>query len=199
MIDDNDTAGDKPSVIPAAAAKAFAKHQRQTAQQAEAEAAAEAEREELARIRATTAAARRAELTRIADVESEDDGIKRNAAGHFLPGQTANAGGHTRAQRRIVRMLEGLSEEAVLKLADLMHSTDERVALEATKEIIRRVAPPPPKPREDTVINVSVADSAAHLAALKARVATRLKPTEVIDVTPEPAAALPAPEGNDRR
>src|SRR5207248_2677067 len=123
---------------------------------------AEAEREELARIRAATAAARRAELTRLANAESEDDGIKRDAAGHFIPGQTANAGGKTRAQRRIVRLLEGLSETAVLKLADLMESDDEKISLAACIEIVRRVAPPTPKPKDgDVNVQVNVGVSAA--------------------------------------
>lgn len=120
------------------------------------------------------------------------DDIEREADGRWRKGHNPNPGGVTRAQARIARMLEDMTEEAARRLRELMASPDEAVALGAVKEWLHRVAPPPPKAAPPVNVNVNLNDAAAHIAVLRARVEAR-KPT-VIDATPVAPAtsALPA-------
>jgi hypothetical protein len=133
---------------------------------------------------------------------TQDD--NRDTNGRWQKGHSANAGGLTRSQKRIERMLEGLDEEAVNRLRELMHSPDESIALGAVKEYLHRVAPPPPK-AAPVAVNVALNDlrseQEAHLAALRRRIEARraTQAAAVLDVTPDAAtvAALPAPKGEE--
>lgn len=130
---------------------------------------------------------------------SNDD--NRDDAGRWKQGgPSPNPGGMTRTQARIMRALENMSDGAAQRLWELMHSSDEKIAIAAVSEYYKRMAPPPPRQAKD--VNITVNAASTHLAALKARVANR-PPVQadpvVIDVEPvAPAAsALPAPKGNE--
>jgi hypothetical protein len=116
-------------------------------------------------------------------------------------GPSPNPGGMTRTQARIMRALEGMSEGAAQRLWELMHSSDEKVAVAAVSEYFKRMAPPPPKAAQPVAVNVNVDSAAAHLAAMRARIEARKVPA-VVDVEPEATApALPvrssAPAGTN--
>jgi hypothetical protein len=121
--------------------------------------------------------------------------VQREADGRWKKGHNPNAGGLTRAQARVARMLEDMSEEAAQRLLELMRSGDEKIALGAVSEWMKRVAPPPPKAAPPVNINVGVDDAAAYLAVMRARAAAR-KATMVLEASPVASAAasmLPAP------
>jgi hypothetical protein len=121
----------------------------------------------------------------------------RDPNGRWQKGHSANAGGLTRQQARIARMLEDMTEDAAQRLRELMASRDEQIALGAVKEWLHRMAPPPPK-QPPVSVNVALGgdNGAAHLAALRARMEARraFAATPVIDLRPDAAvAALSAP------
>jgi hypothetical protein len=97
----------------------------------------------------------------------------RTADGKWLPGGSPNAGGLTRQQQRVVRMLEDMTPHAAKRLRELINSQDEAIALGAVKEWLHRVAPPPPK-QPSVAVAVAVNNGDAHLAALLARARARM-------------------------
>lgn len=104
----------------------------------------------------------------------------RGGNGRWLQGgPSPNPGGLSRRQRAVVRLLEGLTPKAVKTLAALLDDPDPAIRLGAAKEIIGRVAPPPPRSPAVTVdVNVGSdfspeASAAAHFATLRARAELR--------------------------
>lgn len=96
----------------------------------------------------------------------------RTADGKWLPGGSPNAGGLTRAQQRVMRMLEDMTPKAAKRLGELIDSQDEAIALGAVKEWLSRMAPPPPKQAPPSV-NVALLNGGPHLAALLAKAQAR--------------------------
>ena len=98
----------------------------------------------------------------------------RDGTGRWLKGgPSPNPGGLSRRQRAVVRLLEGLTPKAVRTLAGLLDDPDPQVRLGAVKEIMGRVAPPPPK-APAVAVNVAMSSSDAHLMALAAVVQQRI-------------------------
>lgn len=96
----------------------------------------------------------------------------RSGDGKWLPGKSPNAGGLTRAQQRVVRMLEDMTPKAAKRLGELIDSPDEAIALGAVKEWLNRVAPPP---KSAPAVNVAVVNAgSAHLAALMSKAQSRM-------------------------
>lgn len=123
----------------------------------------------------------------------------RDDAGRWKQGgPSPNPGGMTRTQARIMRALEGMSEGAAQRLWELMHSSDEKVAVAAVSEYFKRMAPPPPKAAQPVAVNVNLDNGTAHLAAMRARVEAR-RAAMLIDAVPAAptVSVLPAPEGNE--
>jgi hypothetical protein len=67
----------------------------------------------------------------------------RNSKGQFTKGASAAraAGGVSKRQRAVARMVEGLVPEAVGVLEARLRSEDEKISLDAAKEIIKRTMP----------------------------------------------------------
>ena|SRR5437763_1882926 len=98
----------------------------------------------------------------------------RDGEGRWLKGgPSPNPGGLSRRQRAVVRLLEGLTPKAAKTLAELLEDPDPQIRLGAAKEIIGRVAPPPPR-SPAVAVNVSMGSSEAHLAAIAAKARMRL-------------------------
>lgn len=120
----------------------------------------------------------------------------RAADGRWLPGgPSPNAGGLTRSQQRVMRMLEDMTPAAAKRLGELIASPDEAIALGAVKEWLHRVAPPPPK-HQPVAVSVALGgglDAAAHLAVLRAKVEARRAVAAATATDVSPLVALPAP------
>jgi hypothetical protein len=82
----------------------------------------------------------------------------------FQKGNPGNPGGFSRAQIKTRKMIEGLSMKAVRRIDQLIDSTDEQVALAASKLIVDRVAPVP----KAQPTNVNIAIGGGHAAAVRA-------------------------------
>jgi hypothetical protein len=113
----------------------------------------------------------------------------RSGTGQWLPGKSPNAGGLTRAQQRVARMLEDMTPKAAKRLGELIESRDEAIALGAVKEWLSRMAPPPPK--SAPAVNVALlAGNGAHLAALLSKAQTRIAEGQGDDALPVQAEVL---------
>ena len=113
----------------------------------------------------------------------------RTADGRWLPGGSPNAGGLTRQQQRVMRALEDMTPKAAKRLAELIDSPDEAIALGAVKEWLSRMAPPPPK--SAPAVNVALlGGGGAHLAALLSKAQARLGEGPGGDAVPVQAEVL---------
>ena len=102
----------------------------------------------------------------------------RDGAGRWLKGgPSPNPGGLSRRQAAVVRLLEGLTPKAARTLGELLDDPDPQIRLGAAKEIIGRVAPPPPR-SPTAVVNVGVSAGDAHMAVLMAKAQQRCAETE---------------------
>jgi hypothetical protein len=121
----------------------------------------------------------------------QDD--NRGDSGRWLKGgPSPNPGGLSRRQRAVIRLLEGLTPKAAKTLAGLLDDPDPAIRLGAAKEIIGRVAPPPPR-SPSVVVDVAVGadfSPAAHFAVLQARAAAR-KAERAAAVAEAEGAAVP--------
>lgn len=115
----------------------------------------------------------------------------RDGNGRWLKGPSPNPGGLSRRQRAVVRLLEGLTPKAAKTLANLLDDPDPAIQLGAAKEIIGRVAPPPPRaPAVVVDVNVGAEFSPeAHFAALLAR--AELRKAEQATAAAAESAAVP--------
>lgn len=118
------------------------------------------------------------------EMSNEPEG-QRDALGRFAPGHKPLSSGLTRVQARTKRMLEDLTPYAVQRLGELIKSPDEQVALGASKFVIERVTPAPP--RANVAVAVNVNGPAGHMTALRAmaekRAALEGPPPAAPDVT----------------
>lgn len=73
--------------------------------------------------------------------------VLRNAAGHYLPGQSGNRGGLPKVPPEVKEALRAATLPAAQRLAQLVQSDDEKIALLAIKEVLDRTIG---KPREET-------------------------------------------------
>jgi hypothetical protein len=65
---------------------------------------------------------------------------RKNGPGRpFQPGQTGNPGGRSKAATLLRQAIESLHEDAGARLRELLHSDDEKIALEATKFTIEHI------------------------------------------------------------
>lgn len=121
--------------------------------------------------------------------------IKRDAKGKILPGQRAlNPSGLDRQKQRMLNQLNQLTPRAITRLAQLMDSQDEKVAIVAVKEILDRNLG---KPKATIDMKVEASLSALHLSALEelAQRAHAARAERMIDVTPASASmASPMPD-----
>jgi hypothetical protein len=110
-----------------------------------------------------------------------DDLVKRDDAGHFLPGVSGNPTGRPKGAGIVRDLAKPLVPEAMAKIAALIQSTDPRVALAASQEILNRFAGRPMQAVETDVRTLNLND--AYLKALQ------LVNGRTLDVSPEPLAS----------
>ena len=119
---------------------------------------------------------------------SQLEPLKRDARGKLLPGQRAlNPSGLDRQKQRMLNQLNQLTPRAITRLAKLMDSDDEKVAIVAVKEILDRNLG---KPKASLDMKIESSMSALHLQSL-VELASRARERQaerMIDVTPDPAA-----------
>lgn len=128
----------------------------------------------------------------------------RDSGGKFVKGAQNNPGGLSKRQSSILKALDGLTPRAIEVLRDTMNGPDAKLALDAAKEIVKRIAPKS-APAGSTNVNVAVGlvgsspQEALAVAALRRlRQDGRISEAEMAAVTGRlPAVALPAPEAVD--
>jgi len=96
------------------------------------------------------------------DDEIDDDSHKRDSKGRWLKGVSGSPGGTTRRQQMMIRMLEDLSPKAIRVLEESLSDENPKIRLAAAKEVVGRIAPPPPRP--SVAVNVAVGDAASRAA-----------------------------------
>ena len=89
--------------------------------------------------------------------------MARDDLGHWVPGTSGNPGGRPKPPDGLRTRLAELSPQAVEKLAELLHSGDPRVELEAARAILDRHLGRPAI-QADISLHRGVADG--HIAAL---------------------------------
>lgn len=94
----------------------------------------------------------------------DDDSHKRDANGRWKKGISGSPGGLTRRQQMMVRMLEGLSPRALQVYQETLDGDDPKLRFEAAKDIVRRIAPPPPRVPA-VAVNVEVNNAAVKQRA----------------------------------
>src|SRR5262245_38983528 len=92
-----------------------------------------------------------------------DDSHKRDSKGRWLKGVSGSPGGTTRRQQMMIRLLEGLSEKAIAVLDESLEDPNPKIRLAAAKEVVQRLAPPPPR-TPSVAVNVEVNNAAAQRA-----------------------------------
>ena len=91
--------------------------------------------------------------------------VARTNKGTFAPGQSGNPGGRVGLPTAIREQLEQGAPDAVKKLIELLHSTDERVALSAAEALLSRLYGKPAVALEASVHTENIGQ--LHLMALK--------------------------------
>jgi hypothetical protein len=126
--------------------------------------------------------------------------FRRDARGLFLPGASPNPSGRPKGAGEIRELAKQYVPDALAKIASLVRSDDEKVALAASQEILNRVFGRPVQAVEAETVKWDMGQ--LYLAALKMNAAGEAKqgaPT-TIDATPSTATTLPAgsrSRGND--
>jgi hypothetical protein len=116
--------------------------------------------------------------------------MARDDLGRFVPGNSANPGGRPGVPEVIKAKLRELSPRAVTRLGQLLDSSDERIALEATRTILDRLLG---RPAIQADLTVRGGTSAEHLQALLEVARKRrgepidLDERDVLDITPCPS------------
>jgi hypothetical protein len=122
----------------------------------------------------------------------------RDGKGQFTKGASAAraAGGVSKRQKAVARMVEGLVPEAVKVLEARLRSADEKISLDAAKEIIKRTMPAKAAGGGNVNVQVNnVSMNGAQEAVAVARLrqlyrAGRITEAEMA-VTRQPALAAP--------
>jgi hypothetical protein len=114
--------------------------------------------------------------------------VRRDEAGHFLPGVSGNLNGRPKGAGEIRELARQYVPAALTKIGELVGSADPRVALAAAQEILNRVYGKPLQSVESDVRTFDM--QKLYLTAVQA--ANRVPPTAPIDVTPAPDAAAGA-------
>jgi hypothetical protein len=109
--------------------------------------------------------------------------VRRDDAGHFLPGCSGNLSGRPKGAGEIRELARQYVPAALTKIGELVGSADPRVALAAAQEILNRVYGKPLQSVESDVRTVNLNE--AYLKALQL-----VNPP--IDITPAPPADEPA-------
>jgi hypothetical protein len=112
--------------------------------------------------------------------------VRRDEAGHFLPGVSGNLSGRPKGAGEIRELARQYVPAALTKIGELVGSADPRVALAAAQEILNRVYGKPLQSVESDVRTLDMGK--LYLAAVQA---ANAKPSAAIDITPpagEPAA-----------
>ena len=91
----------------------------------------------------------------------EDDSHKRDSKGRWLKGVSGSPGGTTRRQQMMIRMLEDLSPKAIRVLEESLSDENPKIRLAAAKEVVGRLAPPPPR-TPSVAVNVAVGEAASR-------------------------------------
>jgi len=106
-----------------------------------------------------------------------NDLVRRDDAGHFLPGISGNPSGRPKGAGIVRDLAKPLVPAAMAKIAALIDSPDGRVALAASQEILNRFAGRPMQAVETDVRTLNLND--AYLKALQ------LVNGQALDVTPQ--------------
>jgi hypothetical protein len=105
--------------------------------------------------------------------------VRRDEAGHFLPGQSGNPSGRPKVVAEIRELARAHAPAALAKVVALIDHADARVAFAAAKEILDRVYGRPVQAVEAEVTKFDA--TKLYLEALK-------RANGLIDVTPAPDA-----------
>ncbi len=90
--------------------------------------------------------------------------IKRDSAGHFAPGVSANPGGRVKVPDEVKAALRAASPEAVQVLIELLHDKKSLIRLEAAKTILDRAYG---KPVQAQDVSLDMAGSVDVLAQIR--------------------------------
>jgi hypothetical protein len=110
--------------------------------------------------------------------------VRRDDAGHFLPGVSGNPSGRPKGAGEIRELARQYVPAALTKIGELVGSADPRVALAAAQEILNRVYGKPLQSVESDVRTLDMGK--LYLAAVQA--ANRPTSEAAIDVTSAPDA-----------
>jgi hypothetical protein len=118
--------------------------------------------------------------------------IQRGSHGHFLPGQSENAGGRPASLAHVRDLLRPHAERFVAELVELLDSDEEAIRLAAIKEFMDRYVGKPVATVESDVrtLDVTQAIREMYLQAVSAKPAP---PT----IEAEPATEVRAPAEPD--
>ena len=97
--------------------------------------------------------------------------IQRGRHGHFLPGQSGNAGGRPASLARVRDLLRPHAERFVAELVELLDSDEEAIRLAAIKEFMDRYVGKPVATVESDVrtLDVTQAIREMYLQAVSAK------------------------------
>jgi hypothetical protein len=113
--------------------------------------------------------------------------VQRGPHGHFLPGQSGNAGGRPASLARVRELLKPHTEKYVRTLVELFDDADPAVRLAACREFGDRCLGKPTQPIEQDVRSLDVGDAIRHLW-LQAVSGQSSPPPPTVDATHAQAA-----------
>jgi hypothetical protein len=118
--------------------------------------------------------------------------IRRDQNGYFLPGVSGNPSGRPKGAGEIRELAKQYVPDALAKIASLVRSDDEKVALAASQEILNRVFGRPVQSVESDVRTLNVTDTIRemYLAVVSGKAGGYGAPP-TIDAEPSTATMLP--------
>jgi hypothetical protein len=125
--------------------------------------------------------------------------VQRGPHGHFLPGQSGNAGGRPASLARVRELLRPHAEGFVAELVQLLDSDEEAIRLAAIKEFMDRYIGKPIATVESDVrhMDVNQAIQQMWLQAVSGKVGGYGAPTIDVEATTSSGTAPPAGPGDN--
>lgn len=109
-----------------------------------------------------------------------EEPANRDNRGRFQPGQSGNPNGRSRVDPEVMERMRRLAPAAVEAICECLSSSDERVKLEAAKQLLDRVLG---KPVQSTEVSI---DSATRDAVLEKLEKFRDEPLSEVATLPLP-------------
>jgi hypothetical protein len=125
--------------------------------------------------------------------------VQRGPHGHFLPGQSGNAGGRPASLARVRELLKPHTERFVAELVQLLDSDEEAIRLAAIKEFMDRYIGKPVATVESDVrhMDVNQAIQQMWLQAVSGKVGEYGRPTIDVEATTSSTTTPPAGPHSD--